>query len=241
MQIGKFRQLPDRARSSFGRKLWLGTMFSLFCLVSAISQVAVHAQDNGADAADATEAQRWYPVKHFDLRYAQQIGGLTPADQLLETEVELGQTDRGYVAPGHGETTQTIQLAAFEGPAAFSSGALNAITSALAQRLSRQGFDNMLVVPDPRDIDYATGRDRRTFGKSRLTFVAAVDGPAFAISRFELTYAQEHPQHPSLDVLQQVEVPLYETPSGYVAWLPGQDPVMKRPADPEMQPTQPEM
>jgi len=243
MQIGnKYRQVADRARSGLGHLMCLSTIMCLWCGTAAKAQAPQ--SEAGAEASaseDAAQTQRWYPVQRFDVRYAQQIGGLPAVDQLRQTEVELGRTERGFVAPGAGQSTETIQLGAFEGPAAFSRGALNAITDAVAQRLRQQQVDNILVVPDPTDIAYATGRDLRRFGKGRLTIVAAVDGPAFAVSRFDLTYAQDHPQHPPLDALQDVQVQLYETPSGYVAWLPGQKPVVKRPADPEATPQQPEM
>ncbi len=43
------------------------------------------------------------------------------------------------------------------------------------------------------------------------------DGPSYQISRFELSYGQEHPDHPSLEPMLQMPIVLGKTDEGYVA------------------------
>ncbi|RMH13042.1 MAG: ShlB/FhaC/HecB family hemolysin secretion/activation protein [Planctomycetota bacterium] len=50
---------------------------------------------------------------------------------------------------------------------------------------------------------------------------AAIDGPAFPVSSFTLTYIMEHPSLPPIEELMNVTVELVQTPEGFIGPRPG--------------------
>src|SRR5580658_76221 len=72
-----------------------------------------------------------------------------------DTNVVLGISDAGYIAPGNNTPTANRKISELniEGAAQFSQGAILAIDKAIVRTLNAHGYGAVLVVPSPNDID----------------------------------------------------------------------------------------
>lgn len=72
-----------------------------------------------------------------------------------DTQVELGTSSAGYVAPGKDVPTAVRKVSDFnlEAATSFSQGAILAIDKAIVRNLNANGYGAVLVVPSPNDID----------------------------------------------------------------------------------------
>jgi hypothetical protein len=71
------------------------------------------------------------------------------------TEIELGQTSTGYVAPSAEIPTAHRRISELnvEGSTDYSQGAILAIDKAIVRELNNHGYGAVLAVPSPNDID----------------------------------------------------------------------------------------
>jgi hypothetical protein len=112
--------------------------------------------DYQADESDGPA----YPVSGLRL----QIDSSTPEAQALvelpELAVTLGQVADGYVAPRDSVPTGSVRLAVAP-YANYHASALEAIGTQIADHLTHEGFEDVIVYPLEQQIDPETGRDLR--------------------------------------------------------------------------------
>jgi hypothetical protein len=93
-----------------------------------------------------------------------------------DTQVNLGISDNGYVAPRKDIPTAQRKISELnvEGVAQFSQGAILAIDKAIVRSLNARGYGAVLVVPSPNDIDPQDLSDLRTRRKGTLHLLVSV-------------------------------------------------------------------
>jgi hemolysin activation/secretion protein len=77
----------------------------------------------------------------------------------------------------------------------------------------------------------AAGVDTKMAGEGPATEAAPFDDKAYPVTRFLIEYKSEHPDHPPVDDLLNILVPLGSDPDGFVGPKPGVPVVQVRPAD----------
>lgn len=104
-----------------------------------------------------------YKVTGFEISYAQQRDGLPALADVMQTEVELGLTDSGFVAPRPGLETVKFKLADAPNQVTdqYHQSALIAIDTHIVKLFNRKGLIGIYVAQDAKDIDPDTGRDLR--------------------------------------------------------------------------------
>ena len=117
-----------------------------------------------------------FEVERFGLRYA--LGPhpeLPRVRRLLRLEVELGQTNTGFVAPREGVPTvsfalQDVQDRPLE---SYHASAVQVILETIFGALNKRGIGGVFVGPDPQDID-AAGKDVRPENRRTLRILITV-------------------------------------------------------------------
>ncbi|HWB19389.1 MAG TPA: hypothetical protein VG711_03745, partial [Phycisphaerales bacterium] len=116
-------------------------------------------KEPGALASDGQA----FTIGGFDLRYLRQHPQHPAIAELLKTDVDLGWTYQGYVAPREGVPTVRISVGDAENreTEVYYASALQHVLEALRDRLNKDfGLMGVYVAPDPKDVD-ASGNDLR--------------------------------------------------------------------------------
>jgi len=124
-----------------------------------------------------------YPVGRFVISYVQDPTGLPLVEEIARTEVVLGRTESGYVAPREGVPLVRLRVAdaADRGVEPYYASAIAAVSRAILDAYTRRGLIAVLVSPseqdirldvDPNDPDW--GRDLRPEGVTDLRMVVRI-------------------------------------------------------------------
>lgn len=124
-----------------------------------------------------------YPVGRFVISYVQDPAGLPLVEEIARTEVVLGRTETGYVAPREGVPLVRLRVAdaADRGVEPYYASAIAAVSRAILDAYTRRGLIAVLVSPseqdirldvDPNDPDW--GRDLRPEGDTDLGMIVRV-------------------------------------------------------------------
>ena len=154
-----------------------------------------------AHAFQSDRERKSYRVGEFVLEYALDHPSHVSLDEVLELEVGLRSTERGFVAPRPVDRTYRMKLDSIPEDSRFYPSALQHINWFIVLSFSRLGIDGVFItVPD---IEPGTGRDLREPGNTslrlriwtgRIADIATLaDGARFD----ELTVEQRtnHPAH----------------------------------------------
>ena len=187
-----------------------------------------------------------YRIDAFELSYAQDNPENPPIAEIMNLEIELGEVADGYVAPREDLPLLRIRLAdvPLAGPEIYYGSAIRTIDRRIGEEFARRGLAGFLVHPDEDDIDLGTARDLRPPGRTAMGVVIRApvpeplfgvapdvptpalpgqpwgthaDGLRYLIDAFELSYAQDHPEHPPIAEIMDLEIELGEVADGYVA------------------------
>jgi hemolysin activation/secretion protein len=114
----------------------------------------------------AVDTNLAYTVSRFVVEYGPLGGqphpGLPPLEELLATEIVIGQADDLYVPPQGATATSVITLGAIRTPTRFSGQSLIWIDNVLANSVKRHGVVAVWAAPYSGDIDPESGQDLRT-------------------------------------------------------------------------------
>lgn len=128
----------------------------------------------GSQPSDAAEEEgAVYPVAGLRIGYQQLRNGAPNLTEAGGLPIVLGEGTSGYVAPGAGGKQVTLRLADLAGstPRTFHASAIRAIGEQLVHWFNDRGLVGVFVVPDPKQIDPADGRDLRPTGQKQLTLL----------------------------------------------------------------------
>jgi hypothetical protein len=107
-----------------------------------------------------------YPVSEFVVEYGLDHPDYPPVQEVLDLEVGLRATERGFVAPRPVDTTYRMKLHSLPQNARFFPSALEHITWYIALNYRHRGLDGIFVsIPE---IEPETGRDLRDKGNTKL-------------------------------------------------------------------------
>ena len=117
---------------------------SLTCKPFLFAAVAIAFLAGAAGAAAAApDDGPAYPVSHIQLRYSIENSSLPPLDDVMNLEVSLGHTDKGYVEPRAGAETVTLRLADIgagaPGKVIFYQGAIRSVGAQIVHFLNTRG------------------------------------------------------------------------------------------------------
>lgn len=151
------------------------------CL-AVVAALGIFGARSFADQAPA--AEKFYSIDYFSPVFETREGQPTadPAFQanldaiIGDTEVQLGQTSAGYVAPSKDVPVawRKVSELNLEGEAQFSQGAILAIDKGIVAGLNARGYGAVLVVPSPTDIDPQDLTDLRFRKKGTLHILVSV-------------------------------------------------------------------
>jgi len=187
-------------------------------------------QSTTTHAETRSQADDSYHVTGVTWRYVHQFAMLTaPNEQerLARTPIVLGLVDGVLVGPGEGGEQINTDLGSLGSVHHhFSASALQAIADAIERSLEDEYQSQFYVALDPRDVDPATGADRRPRTRTSMGFKIEYTGPTHHITGFDFIYAfDEMADHPRVRDLNDVHVSLIPSDDmGYVAWRPGVEP-----------------
>ena len=116
------------------------------------------------------EQIQYYPVSNFTFSYAPDAAKpnpkLPPINKLCAaTKVKLTQGAGGYSAQKPGAKGGGIALAKLPANTGYSTDGLQAIFGAVVSSLNKSGIYGVLVIPDPAEMDSASGQDLRKASK----------------------------------------------------------------------------
>ncbi|MGD0767309.1 MAG: hypothetical protein ABSB42_03705 [Tepidisphaeraceae bacterium] len=178
------RSLSAPCKQTIGQVLRLTLGFSTtlaFFLVLSMPNLAA-ADAPTSKPASAPEKAYW--IDYFSPIFQTRAGQAT-ADAAFQanlnaiignTDVELGQTNTGYVAASPDISTAHRRIAELnlEGSTEYSQGAILAIDKAIVRELNKQGYGAVLAVPSPSDIDPQDLADLRPRHKGTLHLLVSV-------------------------------------------------------------------
>ncbi|MDH3404482.1 MAG: hypothetical protein OEP45_12750 [Acidobacteriota bacterium] len=152
-----------------------------------------------------------YPVSEFVVEYALDHPDHPPIGQVLDLEVGLRATERGFVAPRPVDRTYRMKLSSLPQNARFFPSALQHINWYIVLNYSRRGLDGIFVtVPE---IEPGTGRDLREEGNTKLRLriwtgrtadvATLADGDRFG--RLGVGERTNHPAHEWILALSPVQ------------------------------------
>ena len=119
-----------------------------------------------AHAFQVDRERQSYAVSEFVLEYSLDHPKHVPPSEILDLEVGLLSTERGFVAPRPVDRTYRMKLSNPPPNARFFPSAIQHINWFIVLSYSRRGIDGVFVtVPD---IEPGTGRDLRPDGETRL-------------------------------------------------------------------------
>jgi hemolysin activation/secretion protein len=131
---------------------------------------AAHPGSARAQAATpATPGDRpFYGVSAFEIVYVDPNPNFPPPSEIAQTEVELGVSEEGYVAPRSGYPTTKVRLAEVASDARFGRSAIRTLNQQLVYAFNKRDFHAIVIAPLPEDIERGTGRDLRPSGATVL-------------------------------------------------------------------------
>ncbi len=137
-----------------------------------------------ADSPTSQPAETTYSVDFFAPIFETREGQPTAdaafqanlSEIIGDTQVVLGISDAGYVAPVNNTPTAVRKISELniEGEAQFSQGAILTIDKAIVRNLNAHGYGAVLVVPSPNDIDPQDLTDLRSRRKGTLHLLVSV-------------------------------------------------------------------
>ena len=135
-----------------------------------------------------------YPVSEFVVEYGLAHPDHPAVQEVLDLEVGLRATERGFVAPRPVDTTYRMKLHSLPPNARFFPSALEHITWYIVLSYSRSGIDGVFVtVPE---IEPGTGRDLRDNGNTKLR-LRIWTGRSADGARFDPPSVDERSDHPA--------------------------------------------
>ncbi len=154
--------IPIRRRSV---ALALRIAMGIVAVVGALASPAGAAQALPEDGPT-------YPVSDIRLRYLRDNPMHPPIEGALAIEVELGQTDTGYVAPREDVPPITLRLSdiADRPTEVYHASGIQRILEALRDYYVGQDLLGVYVAPDPTEIN-ETGADVRARGNTTLSII----------------------------------------------------------------------
>ncbi len=182
------RSLPAPCKQRVSKTI---RRFSIFCLIGMVGAGVFGSRARGDDNSNAggsndsgASSEKFYDIDYFSPVFETREGQPTadPAFQanldaiIGDTEVVLGQSSEGYVAPGKNIPTAQRKIAELnlEGSAQFSEGAILAIDKGIVAGLNARGYGAVLAVPSPTDIDPQDLSDLRFRKKGTLHILVSV-------------------------------------------------------------------
>jgi hypothetical protein len=113
-----------------------------------------------------------FNIGEFVLQYLRENDAHPPIDELMQTTVELGRIETGYVRWREGVESVTITLAqrATNGGQKYHASALQVILETLRDEMGRRDILGVYVAPDPRQIS-EVGEDLRAADDTALTII----------------------------------------------------------------------
>lgn len=116
-----------------------------------------------------------FRVSQIELKYLRETPQLPHLDELMQVEVELGQTQEGLVAPRAGVPSLRVRLAGLAGAPTdrFYASAVQKVLERLRDELMRMRYLGVYVAPDPLDID-ENGNDLRPQDRTALRVILTV-------------------------------------------------------------------
>jgi hemolysin activation/secretion protein len=153
-----------------------------------------------AHAFQSDRERKSYRVSEFVLEYALDHPSHVDLEEILDLEVGLRSTERGFVAPRPVDRTYRMKLDSIPDDSRFYPSALQHINWFIVLSFSRLGIDGVFItVPD---VEPGTGRDLRKAGNTtlrlrvwtgRIADIATVaDG-----ARFDDLTVEERTNHPA--------------------------------------------
>ncbi len=124
-----------------------------------------------------------YLVATFIIEFASEHPQNPPVEDLLATEVVLGRTDEGYVAPSEGVEKVVVRIGdvPLEPARKWTSRALFAVAKALRDEMNSYGIVGVWVSPSPEEFapaadpqDAEWGKDLRREGQTSLKLTVGV-------------------------------------------------------------------
>ena len=169
-------------KQTIGQVLQLALGFSTALAVFLVLSMPISAV---ADAATSKPAgEKTYSIDHFSAIFEARPGQATAdaafqahLEEIMDdTEVELGQTSKGYVAPSPQIPTARRHISDLnvEGNTDYSQEAILAIDKAIVRQLNKQGYGAVLAVPSPNDIDPQDLSDLRRGHQGTLHILISV-------------------------------------------------------------------
>jgi len=167
--------MDSKARSERRRVAVIG-IEAIRCCRSLLAVAAVTMAmtvTSSAIAASATEQDGpRYQVDQMYLDFAEDLPVHPPTKLMMQMDIELGETDTGYVSPRDGVPSVSIQLKDIPKLQKhhMHASAIKAIGDALVAHFNQWGYQGITVTPHTDDIDPA-GKDIRLEGQTALRLV----------------------------------------------------------------------
>lgn len=174
-----------RIRRTIQRYSFAATAISALLLgysgPSYVFAQAVTAQPQAAVAVPSALDGPAYRVTSFEPNFETAFDGAPTTDELKQIQVELGKTEKGWVAPRDesgavrpGVELVTVTLAGWSEPQMLHASAIKQVTASIVRFMNQRGVYGVLVFPDDKDIQLVrdgTGRDLRPAGQAALRLV----------------------------------------------------------------------
>lgn len=199
---------------------WLAMLFT--------SPMAIAAQATSEDGPA-------YPVDQFYLDFAEDLPVHPPVKLMMKLDVELAETDTGYVSPRAG--LETVKIRLMDVPQLklkkMHASAIQQIGNVLVEHFREWGYAGVTAIAHPEDID-ASGKDIRLEGQTALRIIVnsmtgrgrplrvgtiwegpdARDGQTYRISQFIIEKAANVEAAIDTKELLKTNVILAEDPQG---------------------------
>jgi hemolysin activation/secretion protein len=188
--------------------------------VAAMPGAEVLAAPGDPDYAYASDA---VVVEYGNTRNRSTFPAIT---ELGKLEVELGRAGDIFTSRGYGgDAMLRIAEIGLRPGQRLTGGALFDIADQLVAELNRRGFPDVLVRPNPADIDPANNRDLRGEGNRTLrlqVWLGVIEeladtplpGAPYRVSDLSVDYAERYPNAPALSGVLDLEVDLVAGPNG---------------------------
>ena len=173
-------------------------------------------------AAAAVAGGLIYEVSRFEVHAVGVHPDMPQAEAWGAMPLRLAGSDGIFLAPhddDESNETVTLEMLAETGPHRFHETAVTSIIQQLSDGAAPPRYATVHGRVDPRQVDPATGADRREPDQATLTLVLDVTFSAFEVSGVDLAYVMDdpHPDLPGLDRLRTLRVALSRHDDAFVA------------------------
>ena len=217
------RECPSRYAT--GRVLLLGVAAAL-ALLPAFQAGAL---PGGPPLAVPGDPDYTYAAGAVQVQYGNKtnLADFPDLAELMQVEVSLGRTGDVFISRLDGGTDTVLRIADIgrRDGQQLTGGALFDIAEQLVGELNARGFPDVLVRPNPADIDPQNNRDLRGTGNQTLRLQVwlgvieevadvTVPGAPYRVEELILAYAEDYPVETTLDGLLDLEIALVAGPNG---------------------------